>query len=52
MRQEEFGRIADREVGEAMSAAEVIETYPQDRPYPSVLAFGLTSMGRPLRLRL
>ncbi len=48
MRAEEFGPISDREVREAMSDCEIIEEYPDDTPYPSVLAFGVTVANRPL----
>lgn len=48
MREEEFGPISDQEVYEAISNGEVIETYPEDMPYPSVLIFGMTSNHRPL----
>ena len=50
MRAEEFGPITDREVYEAVCNGEVIEEYPQDKPYPSVLIFGRTSSGRPLHI--
>jgi hypothetical protein len=42
MRQEEFGPITDQELYEAICTGEVIETYPDDTPYPSVLLFGTT----------
>lgn len=48
MREEEFGHITDQEVYEAVCAGEVIETYPDDTPYPSVLIFGTTDADRPL----
>lgn len=47
---EEFGVITDQEVGEAVESAELLEEYPDDRPYPSCLLFGLTRSGRPLHL--
>lgn len=47
---EEFGVITDQEVGEAIESAELLEEYPDDRPYPSCLLFGLTRSGRPLHL--
>ena len=50
MRQEEFGAISDAEVYEGVGGGEVIESYPEDRPYPSVLILGRTSSGRPLHL--
>jgi hypothetical protein len=39
MQEEEFGLITDQEVYEAVCIGEVIETYPDDTPYPSVLLF-------------
>ena len=50
MRAEEFGAISDEEVNEAICAGEVIETYPEDSPYPSALIFGRTKAVRPLHI--
>ena len=50
METEEFGPILDSEIYEAICAGEVIEEYPDDAPYPSVLVFGLTGVGRPLHV--
>jgi hypothetical protein len=50
MRQEEFGPISDAEVYDAVCNADVIETYPDDKPYPSVLLFGQTNRSRPLHV--
>ena len=47
---EEFGIIIDGEVGEAMESPELLEEYPDDRPYPSCLLLGFTRAGRPLHL--
>ena len=47
---EEFGVITDQEVGEAAGTAELLEEYPEDRPYPSCLLLGMTRSGRPLHL--
>lgn len=47
---EEFGRIFEHEVYEAVCAGEVIEEYPEDKPYPSVLIFGRTISDRPLHI--
>ena len=47
---EEFGIISDDEVGEAMDSPELIEEYPEDRPYPSCLLLGFTTAGRPLHV--
>ena len=46
MKEEEFGRIMEHEVDEAVTTGEVIEEYPDDTPYPSVLIFGKTRNGR------
>ena len=48
MREEEFGPITDQELYEAICRGEVIESYPADTPYPSVLIFGTTNVSRPL----
>lgn len=40
MENEELGRIFEHEVYEAVCSGEVIEEYPEDKPYPSVLIFG------------
>jgi hypothetical protein len=50
MQEEEFGFIIDQEVYEAICRSEVIETYPDDTPYPSVLIFGMTDANRPLHV--
>lgn len=50
MRTDEFGPISDGEVYEAVSAGEVIESYPDDTPFPSVLIFGSTGANRPLHI--
>ena len=47
---EEFGIITDQEVGEAMESPEMLEDYPDDRPYPSCLLLGFTKAHRPLHL--
>lgn len=48
MEEEELGEILDQEVCEAVLAGEVIESYPNDVPYPSYLICGRTKRGRPL----
>jgi hypothetical protein len=48
MREEEFGPISDREVYEAACNTEILETYLDDVPYPSVLILGMTAVNRPL----
>lgn len=50
MENEEFGRILDREVYEAISNGEIIEEYWTDKPYPSVLIYGRTNSNRPLHI--
>lgn len=50
MEQEEFGSISDAEVEEAIASGEVIESYEDDSPYPSVLVSGQTAQFRPLHL--
>jgi hypothetical protein len=50
MVEEEFGRIFEHEVFEAVCDGEVIEDYPYDRPYPSVLILGRTRASRPLHM--
>lgn len=50
MKTEECGRIFDHEVCEAVYNGEVIEAYPEDKPYPSVLIFGRTVVDRPLHI--
>jgi len=50
MENEELGRIFEHEVYEAIFNGEVIEEYPEDKPYPSVLIFGKTMAGYPLHI--
>ncbi len=50
MESEEFGVISDSEIFEAVLSAEIIEEYPNDKPYPSCLLFGTTSTRRPLHI--
>ena len=50
MQKEEFGRIFEHEVFEAVNAGEVIEEYPEDKPYPSALILGRTIANRPLHI--
>ncbi len=40
MTEEEFGKIREQEVFEAIQTGEVIENYSDDKPYPSVLIYG------------
>lgn len=48
MREEEYGPINDQEVYESVQTAEIIEMYPEDTPFPSVLIYGTTIAHRPL----
>jgi len=48
MEEEELGEILDQEVREAVLTGEVIESYPNDVPYPSCLIHGQTKRGRPI----
>lgn len=50
MLREEFGEIVEREVVEAVMAGEIIEEYPDDTPYQSVLMFGKTHANRPIHM--
>lgn len=54
METEEFGEIKEREVFEAVLDGKIIETYPEDEPYPSCLIccliYGRTSENRPLHI--
>lgn len=50
MKNEELGKIFEHEVYEAVCTGEVIEEYPDDRPYPSVLIYGRTINDRPLHV--
>jgi len=50
MRIEEFGRIREEEVFEAIINGEVIEKYLDDKPYPGVLISGRTAVMRPLHV--
>lgn len=50
MENEEFGRIFEKKVYEAICSGEVIEEYPEDKPYPSVLIYGRTTENRPLHI--
>jgi len=50
MRSEELGPIWEWEVFEAVQTGEVIESYKDDKPYPSALVYGITSRSRPIHL--
>ena len=50
MEDEESGEIKESEVFEAMQSGIVIESYPEDEPYPSSLIYGRTFEDRPLHV--
>lgn len=50
MENDEFGKIFDNEVEEAVYNGEIITDYPDDKPYPSALIFGLTKIKRPIHV--
>jgi len=50
MTTEESGPITDQEVYAAICGGEAIESYPEDKPYPSALIFGNTLHSRPLHI--
>ena len=50
MENEPFGAIQVDEVLRVLQAGEIIEQYPQDKPYPSCLVLGRTAEGRPLHI--
>jgi hypothetical protein len=50
MEQEEYGTIQDKEINEAIERGEIIESYPDDLPYPSALVLGFTETNRPLHI--
>jgi len=48
METESLGVIRVDEVLQALDTGEIIEEYPEDRPYPSCLVLGRTVTGRPI----
>jgi len=50
MEAEELGEIKGKEVHEAVLSGKLIESYPEDEPYPSCLLYGRTSDNRPLHI--
>lgn len=40
--------ISEKELAEAILNGEIIEDYPNDKPFPSCLIFGRTGEGRPM----
>jgi len=47
---DEFGPITDQQVYEAAIGCAIVEEYPDDRPYPSLLVVGWTGEGRPVHV--
>lgn len=50
MEEEPLGRISLTELLHALGVGEIIEKYPEDKPYPSALILGRTAVGRPLHV--
>ena len=50
MEAESLGVIHIDELLEAIESGEIIEDYPDDKPYPSCLIFGRAQSGRPLHI--
>jgi hypothetical protein len=50
MRNDEFGRIFENDVFEAVLSGEIIQKYPEDKPFPSILVFGVTKENRPIHM--
>lgn len=50
MESEPYGVIRVEDVVQCLRTGEIIEEYPDDRPYPSCLILGRTTAGRPLHV--
>lgn len=50
MEAEPLGIIQVDEVLQVLESGEIIEEYPEDKPYPSCLILGRTPRGRPLHV--
>lgn len=50
MENEDFGEIKVNDVYEAILSGQIIESYPEDDPYPSCLIYGRTSEDIPLHI--
>jgi hypothetical protein len=50
MAEEPLGRITVVELLHALSVGEILEEYPEDKPYPSALILGRTAVSRPLHV--
>ena len=50
MEGEESGEILDEEIFETVLTGKIIESYPEDEPYPSCLIYGRTKQNRPMHV--
>lgn len=50
MRNDKYGRIFDSDVFDCIINSSIIEEYPDDKPYPSILLYGRTSKQRPIHI--
>lgn len=50
MDNEELGEVTEKETSNVILSGKIIESYPEDKPYPSCLIHGKTSKNRPLHL--
>lgn len=50
METEPLGSIHTKEILQALDSSEIIEEYPEDKPYPSFLILGRTVAGRPIHI--
>lgn len=50
MEDEKFGIIFDNDIDHAIADGVIIEEYPEDKPFPSVLILGETAVCRPIHL--
>lgn len=50
MEKEELGEVREKDVCDAILSGKIIESYLEDKPYPSCLVYGETSNDRPLHV--
>jgi hypothetical protein len=50
MATEEFGRIYEEDIENAILSGDVIKQYPDDQPYPSILIAGFSSGNSPVHI--
>jgi len=50
MNAEELGKVKEAEVFDSIDNAEILEDYPADKPYQSVLVLGFTTNKKPLHI--